>query len=333
VGRPVHGPRRSSRWVVAADVDNYDKPMVSGGHGKRRVRISAEVIVEITDGGVLLRDVLHALEGLKFSDAEERAAELASVAEDPVSAVERLADPYSIIDSSGVEVTEALHTVVELDDSGAPVLMWPDFADLFAQSGGSANDYRKHVATWLTPRTAAVLWTSAQLLADLAYDDVVEHGDEPVSKQGVWSLFHDYPWITWRKDAVWRRQAARAFDDLAADLESGHPPRPTCPAEEMALHLVLRDAQVAVEDGGPDSMMDGPNFMPEDPNDFRWNLPSEDLFQDHDILALFENGSDGIEEPDAEENLQIGMGDYTPNAWFATFLNMKPRDPRRPFRR
>jgi hypothetical protein len=56
------------------------------------------------------------------------------------------------------------------------------------------------------------------------YDDVAEHGDDPVTDDGTWATLSDYPRITWRQDAVWRRQAARALDDLTADLEAGRAP-------------------------------------------------------------------------------------------------------------
>lgn len=43
------------------------------------------------------------------------------------------------------------------------------------------------------------------------------------------------------------------------------------------------------------------------------------LFQDHDVLALFQPGLDGIEAPAIEANCEIGMGDYRPAAWFEPF--------------
>lgn len=66
----------------------------------------------------------------------------------------------------------------------------------------------------VTPRSAAVLWTMGQLLADQTYEDVVEHGDDPVSDVGMWLVFDEYPRITRRQDAMWRRQAARCLTIL-----------------------------------------------------------------------------------------------------------------------
>jgi hypothetical protein len=36
-----------------------------------------------------------------------------------------------------------------------------------------------------------------------------EHGDEPVNDDVLWLVFGEYPRITWWRDALWRRQAAR----------------------------------------------------------------------------------------------------------------------------
>jgi hypothetical protein len=155
--------------------------------------------------------------------------------------------------------------------------------------------------------------------------------DEPVLDDGDWSVFQRYPQITWRQDAVWRRQAARAYDDLTADLEAGKWPRPTCPGEEMALHLILRDVDVMVDDDWTGRIQETLVRLPEHADDFDCNY--DVLFQDTDILELFGAELDGIEDPDTEANRGIGMGDYRPQVWFKAFANMTPRDGRRPCRR
>ncbi|WP_410597323.1 hypothetical protein [Amycolatopsis sp. lyj-23] len=145
-------------------------------------------------------------------------------------------------------------------------------------------------------------------------------------------MFDEFPRITWRQNAVWRRQAARSFDDLSDDLAAGKWPQPRCPAEEMALHLVLRSAEAAVSDNWADLTQRYAD-LPEHDDDHDWDMLTETLFQDIDILALFSKQLDGIEDPGADQNRELGIGDYRPQAWFERFLNMDPRDPRRPFRR
>jgi hypothetical protein len=57
------------------------------------------------------------------------------------------------------------------------------------------------------------------------------------------------------------------------------------------------------------------------------------LFQDTDILHLFEPGLDGIHDPHDALNARLAIGDYRPSTWFGSFANMRPRDERRGFRR
>jgi hypothetical protein len=207
----------------------------------------------------------------------------------------------------------------------------PDFADLFAvcRCGQASCD---SCSGWqLTPRTAAVLWSVGQVLADQGYDDVESHGDDPVT-QNDWALFSQYPRITWRQDGVWRRQAARAYDDLVGDIEAGRWPVPRCAGEEMTLRLILTEvADLETENDGCLRRIIDP--LPEHPDDADWDLADDALFQDHDLSNLFKPALDGIEDPDNEVNRELGIGDYRPAAWFRWFLNVEPRDSRRPFRR
>ncbi|MBB4689318.1 hypothetical protein [Amycolatopsis jiangsuensis] len=147
----------------------------------------------------------------------------------------------------------------------------------------------------MTPRTAAALWTAVGLLADHAYDDVLEHGDQHADDAGDW-------------------------------------PEPRCPAEETALHLILRYAESAVDDDWA-SLTGRYADLPEHKDNHNWNMLTEILFQDTDILALFSKRLDGIEDPDTDQNRKLGIGDYRPQAWFEWFLNVEPRNPGRPFRR
>jgi hypothetical protein len=59
----------------------------------------------------------------------------------------------------------------------------------------------------------------------------------------------------------------------------------------------------------------------------------EDAVGVEDILHLFDEQLDGIEDPESEENQRFRIGDYRPEAWFKPFRNATPRDGRRPFRR
>lgn len=299
----------------------------------RKVKVSVEVEFEVVDAVALEQTALDAVDATDFTGGDaERGEERERVRTGPAAAAEWLLDPFLMTEAlPGVESSESSHSAVELEESGMPARLTPDFATLFAVCNCGKEACDERAGFQLTPRTAFALWSSAVVCADSAYDDVEQHGDEPVQAAGDWALFDEYPRITHNQNGVWRRQAARAFDDLASDLDSGDWPRPTCIGEEMALHHVLR----FLEEGGLELMVspDEMCILPEHADDLDWEACRDGLFQDSDVLLLFDHEHDGMEDPAAEENLKIGMGDYRSGAWFDTFGNMSPRDGRRPFRR
>ncbi|HUK73286.1 MAG TPA: hypothetical protein VLW50_31810 [Streptosporangiaceae bacterium] len=298
----------------------------------RRVRITAELVVEVVDGEALRQAAAERVNGAEFSSAAEREQERDLVRADDVSAVALLADPGLLADGiPGVELVEAT--------SGAEVVVSAgetrdlsgtvDFAALFAVAAATGDDEQDQ-AWQLTPHTAAVLYLALSLLADDAYEDVERHGSDPVTDTGEWDLFDRLPRISWRQDEPWRRQVARAFDDLAGDLAHGRWPAPRCNAEELALHLAIADAPEVLEM----AEVAGPELtgLPEHPDDYGWDMCSEVLFQDHDILMLADVAMDGFEDPSTAINREFGIGDLRPGNWLRTFNNMAQRDPGRGFR-
>lgn len=217
--------------------------MNNGPRRSRRAKIKAEAIVEFTDEAAVIEAALARFEDAEFSGDGEREAYQAEIKSDAVAAVGWLVDLFGLLpDVPGAQVVGGRDHTVEVDEAGRERSAEPDFVALFpvCRCGGDLCDACSGYQ--LTPRTAAALWTVAQILADQGYDDVTQHGDEPAVDDKAWALFSRYPRITWRQDAVWRRQAARAYDDLTEDLAAGRWPRPTCPGEEMAL---------APDSGGP----------------------------------------------------------------------------------
>ncbi|WP_051766527.1 hypothetical protein [Saccharothrix syringae] len=223
----------------------------------RRLKVTAEVLIEVTDPAALEPAALRRIDQADYclddtgqTLEQVRADEREVVRGDVEAALLEVVDPFLMVEVDGVEVSGSECQVAEVDEHDRPIPSWPDFASLFAVCGCGTADCGDCASDYVTPRTAAVLWGMAGLLADHAYDDVTTHGDDPVDPDdGTWSVFDEFPRITWRQDAIWRRRAARAFDDLAADLATGRWPRPTCPAEEMALHLMLRYGEELTDDG------------------------------------------------------------------------------------
>ncbi|MEU2873350.1 hypothetical protein ABZ769_29815 [Streptomyces olivoreticuli] len=212
----------------------------------------------------------------------------------------------------------------------------PDFAALFKVQPPHCEDpeCEDERCQWqLSPRTADVLYTELCVLADQAYDDCEELGDGPVvpdEHEGHWGVFTYLPKQTFAADLQWRRRFARAADDLAGDLERGNWPQPTCTAEELALHLAVRDAG---DRGDDDHAVGEHGSLPAHRDDYDFDMCAEVFFQDSDVLMLYSARCDGIEDPDDETNRYMGIGDLRPAAWFEPFLNVPARDPHRGFRR
>ncbi|WP_329138122.1 hypothetical protein OG552_29655 [Streptomyces sp. NBC_01476] len=182
----------------------------------------------------------------------------------------------------------------------------------------------------LTARSAAVLRRALEDLSDEAWREVASLGGEPLGP-GVGGLFGSLPRVTFNQGGPWRRQMARAFDDLAADLAGGVEVVPRCTGEEMALHLGIARAR-ALTRNRPRLVAESVAGLPEDRRDFGWEAASEELFEDGDVLMLFDQSLDGIENSGNEANQALGMVNLAPVDWFTAFDADFARDPGRGFR-
>ncbi|GAA0256404.1 hypothetical protein GCM10010492_66660 [Saccharothrix mutabilis subsp. mutabilis] len=146
----------------------------------RRLRVTASIDVEVTDPAALAQAALRRLDQNDYLDEDRTdaldevraAAERDGVRGDVVAALLELVDPYRIVDVNGVEVSGSECDVDEVDGDCHRLLSGSDFATIFPVCGGKP-DCEDCASDHLTPRTAAVLWSMAQLLADQAYDDVI----------------------------------------------------------------------------------------------------------------------------------------------------------------
>jgi hypothetical protein len=125
-----------------------------------------------------------------------------------------------------------------------------DAADDIATFASRFRTAPKRGDGWtLTPRTAACICAALSIIADQIYDDIEEYGEGFVTptNRDQWMRLAEFPMITWRQDATWRRQLARAADDLADDLQRGRIPDPRCTGEQVVLNMALDEAQSHVD--------------------------------------------------------------------------------------
>ncbi|MFF7887826.1 hypothetical protein ACH40F_41130 [Streptomyces sp. NPDC020794] len=237
------------------------------------------------------------------------------------------AEPFSdellIIDTSLAAPEEAAHRVSEHLRHRARYGEAAPFSEDWCEEDDEGEEV-------LTARTRAVLHLALRELADQAWQEVSAVGEQPAARSSG-GLFGSLPRVTWHQGISWRRQMARALDDLAADCTSGAEVEPRCTGEEMALHLGIARAQDLTHNR-PRLVADTVAGLPEARGDGDWEACSDVLFQDHDVLMLFDDSLDGIDDAQNDLHQSMGMVNLAPLDWFTPFDTEHVRDPERGYR-
>ncbi|MFF9076047.1 hypothetical protein ACF1A9_27725 [Streptomyces sp. NPDC014872] len=201
----------------------------------------------------------------------------------------------------------------------------------------------EELAEVLTPQAAQVLAVAAGIVAERGYHDLLHYGDrvfDRPSEEDEWRLHDSFllelPPICDGQGASWRLAMVRALDDLADDLRADRAPLPRCTAEELAFHLMLREAEVLFDFLDDDEdFAEGYGLPPAEEFTARhrqFGLWREAFLQDEDVLFHYDEGLAHVAaDPDHPASQQLGTGDLRPNAWFVTFGNLRSRDAARGF--
>ncbi|HUP86911.1 MAG TPA: hypothetical protein VM143_14730 [Acidimicrobiales bacterium] len=187
-----------------------------------------------------------------------------------------------------------------MTDLHVPDPVEPDFESL----------YLPHVDGdgWqMTPRMASHLWGAATILGDewrtcITDPELLAENLPPVARPYA----HNRSWL---------EQFIEGFDRLAERL--GGPGDSDClarcTAEELALHLTINTAEASIADGVVDSVW--VDHLPDHgraDQDFDWMR--QVLFEDHDVLMLFDPALDGLEHSPG-----VGTAYLHPRDWFQLF--------------
>jgi hypothetical protein len=195
------------------------------------------------------------------------------------------------------------------------------------------------LAEVLTPQAASLLAFAADQVAEQGWHDVFCYGDRVVERPADEdddgfedSFLMDLPPLCDGQSAAWRLAMVRAVENLAGDLRAGRAPIPTCTAEELAFHLVLREAEVVLDYLEDDDYAHGlglpsaREFSVRHRTFERWR---DHFLQDEDVLMHYDESLQHVAtDPDPPASLQLGTGDLRPRAWFAPFGNVRPRPAR-----
>lgn len=115
---------------------------------------------------------------------------------------------------------------------------------------------------------------------------------DPADQAGL-RILTALPPATFDQSRFWRYQLAQAATQLAADIHHWGAPIPRCTGEEMVLHLALSRAAALT-------------------THHHWNDLVDYLFQDTDVLMLYELPAEAITQ-------QAGGVNLAPTQWFTEF--------------
>jgi hypothetical protein len=208
-----------------------------------------------------------------------------------------------------------------------------------AESGrGYFGDDRHGV---LTPLTARLLAAAADQVAEAGWHDLLHYGDRVFERlddedDEPWldgdSFLGSLPPLCDGQGAAWRLAMVGAVENLADDLRAGQAPNASCTAEELALHLIVGQAKMLVELLDDEAYAEELGLPTADRISARhraFDLVLEYYLQDFDVLMHYDSDlSAVVTDPEHPANLQMGIGDLRPRAWFQPFGNTRPRPPR-----
>ncbi len=301
--------------------DHPQGPGATDNPGALEIEATVVLGIRVTDWPALRAAAVAAVEELDFAGidpAAQRRDLLREVCEDPHAALGALLHPDRLIGAiPGIEPLGGTLEISTTDDFA------PDFAELFPldTEDGEPGDWS------LTPRTACLLHTQLLALADAAYDDLEEHGDDPVTEgdEHDWAVFARLPRRSWPMHRSWRRAMARAFDDLAEDLGLGEWPLPRCPGEELALRLALTDARTLLG-SQPQAVADLMGDLPADLYDYDWDGCVDELLGIYDLAG---------QDPDEDSAIRLDnlLAATHPEGWFLGYEEAEEREPGRGYRR
>lgn len=222
----------------------------------------------------------------------------------------------------------------------------PDFATLFAAADHVGPVLDEGCQAYLaglecaaceqaiTPRVASALHAAAEVLFEHVTEGAAEQFDEATCTNSF-GLGEVLPPVALRYAAAnpgWLGTFLATVRNVGLRLAAGEVPYPRSTAEEMALHAVMDhtddwfDTLFFIKSEGEDcSFFALPFQSPGSGDDFEdieavaeaVEHAREVLFEDWDVLMLFDRALDGIEESDDHE--MMGFANLHPRDWFTPF--------------
>lgn len=161
-----------------------------------------------------------------------------------------------------------------------------EFSDVVAQVNARQQ-------AWISSAGDAVarsVYADADLLGTLAIDE---------RNRNYLEVLDTLPAVTFRESQLWRYQLGHAAQRLADDTRRWGAPIPRCTGEEMMLHVILQRAMRMAKVRKNRTA--------------RWDDLFEYLFQDHDVLCLYDMPTSAV-----YAHLP-GVANLETHQWFSEF--------------
>ncbi|MFF8618283.1 helix-turn-helix domain-containing protein [Streptomyces sp. NPDC015350] len=210
-----------------------------------------------------------------------------------------------------------------------PLSIYTEEAEFYDLPDGELADV-------LQPFAAGLVMCAGRMLAVLGYRDAARYREEPFERAApaaAATVLALLPAECDARDAVFRRNVARAFWDLSEDLAAGRPPIARCGAERWALTQMLELAtRVCAATDGELLAWGAP--LPGE-NESAWQL-HEDAWQlvvegaEYSISEA-RQADDENADPDAADELPPTpeRGWDAPRFWFSPYGFVQPREEQR----
>jgi len=156
---------------------------------------------------------------------------------------------------------------------------------------------------------AARLWVAAQLVHDAFRQDEADMWLEQLPTVAATHVDERFIAAFGSRFDVIALRLAEGLEELSAVA--------TCTADELALHMIIGYAEEQRRDGSP--AWGWIEALPHHPDDDDFDLLRDILFEDNDVLILYNPAMDGIEDPESDIAQIQRFVNLHPNDWFKTF--------------
>lgn len=166
----------------------------------------------------------------------------------------------------------------------------------------------------LTPLNAALMYQCCDLLLDIFSSG---------ASYGFLELKEKLPRICQSMDSGFYGSLLLTLNGFKQDISEGRVPVLDCTGAEMMMHIVLDEMELRIEESDIEIGVSAfvfnqiTDYLCDSAEDFNIFRIRDLIFDDIDVIFLFDPAMDGIEN--SEEGVALGVSNLHPSLWFKKF--------------